>query len=221
MDIVTTGQQMINPLITVWNSFVDIIPGIIASLILLIVGYFVANLLGYVLYKLLEKAGLDKKMEHAKLTDSLGHVELSYLSGSVLKWYIFIIFLSEAVLLVNLGMLSTMLNKLLMWLPNLIIGFVIIVLGLILADFAAEELRKSKIKHVRVISEIVKVIIIFFVFVIALKQVGLYVGLAETTFLVILGSLALAFALAVGISFGFALRDEAKGLVKKIRKKVK
>jgi len=210
---------MVNPLFNLWNNFVEILPGLIAAIILLVVGYFVASILGYVLHKILEKLGFDKAIEKAELSDALGHMELSALLGTILKWYIFIIFLGDAATLVNLGTLSVLLNKLLLWLPSLILAVIIFVFGLIVADFTEKELKKSKIKSFRVTGPISKVVIIFFVLIIALRQIGFYIALAETTFLMVLGSICLAFAIAVGIGFGVALKDEAKDMLKKFKKK--
>ena len=61
-DLIETGQAMINPLFNLWNNFVEILPGLIAAIVLLVVGYFLASLLGYVLEKVLEKFGLDKSI---------------------------------------------------------------------------------------------------------------------------------------------------------------
>ena len=57
--ISTTGSLILNPLISLWNGFVGVLPGIIAAIIVLIIGYFVALGVGHAVKVLLEKAGLD------------------------------------------------------------------------------------------------------------------------------------------------------------------
>lgn len=217
VDLLQTGEAMVTPLIVLWNNFVEIFPPLVAAIILMIVGYFIATVLGYALHKLVAKTGIDKKMDEAKLTDAIGHIELSTLSGIILKWYIFIMFLGQAANIVNLGTLSVLLNRFLIWLPNLIVAAVIVVFGLLLAEYAEVHMLKSTLKSVRATSMLVKVVIIFFILVTALKQIGLYVSLAENTFLILWGALCLAFAIAVGISFGFAFKEEAKGIINKFK----
>ena len=55
---------------------------------------------------------------------------------------------------------------------------------------------------------------------IALEQIGVNISIAENTFLILVGAVALAFALAVGIGFGLAMKDEAKNILKQIKRKI-
>ncbi|MBN2567756.1 hypothetical protein JXB02_06770 [Candidatus Woesearchaeota archaeon] len=219
-SLYSTGQAMINPLITLWNGFVDLVPSLIAAIILAIIGWVIAVVIEKVVTKVLTKLKFDEKIKKANLTDKIGHLELSHLAGGVLKWYVFVIFLGEAFALISLGNLSVMINTFLFWLPNVILALIIIIIGLILADFVAERLVRTKIKSVRVLSVIVKIAILFFAFVIAFKQIGLYVSIAENTFLILLGAVALGLAIAFGIGFGMALKDEAKNILNDLKGKL-
>lgn len=215
-----TGASMINPLVEMWNEFVDILPGLFWAVVLVIIGWFVAKFFGHLLERVLVKLKLDEHVKKAGLTDAFGHIELSHLSGLILKWYLFVVFLGDAVSLLKLGTLSLLLGSFLFWLPNVIIAMIIMILGLLLADFVADRLEKTKIRSVRIISVLVKAGILFFVTIMAFKQVGLYVAIAETTFIILLSGVSLALALAVGIGFGLALKDEAKGIIKGLKKKL-
>jgi len=219
IDLATTGQAMVNPFVNIWDYFVQILPGLIAGIILLIVGYFIASILGYILHQILEKVGLDKSMEKARLSDAIGHMELSALAGSILKWYIFIVFLGQAAAMANLGTLSDLLVKLALWLPNLIFALIIFVFGLILAEYASTHLVKTKVRHVRGTGVLVKIVIIFFISIIALREVGLDISIAENTFLILIAGIILGLSAAFGIGFGMAFKDEAKAIIKKCKKK--
>jgi len=70
---------ILDPLVTLWNSFVTMLPGIIGALIILIVGYFVAFLIGHALKVLLEKAGLNKWLYSSKVSKAIGHTNVSSL----------------------------------------------------------------------------------------------------------------------------------------------
>lgn len=220
VDFVGTGAFLMNPLVGLWNSFVEFLPGLFWAIIWAVIGWFIALFLGKLLEKLLIKLKLDKNVKKAGLTDKLGHLELSHLCGQILKWYVFVVFLGDAVALLKLGTFSALLKSFIFWLPNMILALVIIILGLLLADFVALKLEKTKLKSVRIVAVLIKVTIMFFVVIMAFKQLGLYVTIAETTFLIILSGVSLALALAVGIGFGFALKDEAKGILKDLKKKL-
>lgn len=220
VDLYKTGEALINPFVELWNGLVELIPGLIAALALAIVGWFISSLLGKGIEKIFVKLNVDKKMEKSGLTDKLGHLEISHITGEFVKWYLFIIFLADAFQLINLGTLSLMITSFLSWLPNMLLGLVLMVLGLLFADFVAVKMEKTKIKSIRIIADILKIVIVFFVAIIALKQMGLYVTIAETTFLVLISGVSLALALAIGIGFGLALKDEAKDVIRGLKKKL-
>ena len=219
-SFIDTGASMVNPLVEMWNGLIDLLPGLFWGIVLVIIGWFVASILGKVVEKILVKVKLDQKIKKAGLTDAIGHIELSHLAGVMLKWYIFIVFLGDAIALLKLGTMTILLGSFLFWLPNVIVALIIIILGLLLADFVTAKLEKTKVKSVRYVSVLVKVVILFFVVIMAFKQLGLYVTMAETTFLILLSGVSLALALVVGIGFGLAMRDEAKGIIKGLRKKL-
>ena len=131
--------------------------------------------------------------------------------------FIFIAFLSPAATYVRLDALAEMLKLLAVWLPHLLAAIIIVLIGLIVADFAAEIIVKAKkIKGIRIISKTVKALIIIYTVAIALDQIGIQVQLAEYSWYIILGGIMLAFA----ISFGLAFKKQAEKLVGDFTKKL-
>jgi len=216
--LVTSLQQVIDPFATLGLAFLNILPSIVIALIVLILGYFVSVFIGYIVRKLLEKLGLDKHLKHAKLSDAIGNIELSALSGLIVKWYLFLWIIVQATQIIQLSALSTMLNSFVSWLPDVLIALIILIAGLIIADVVYNKLKSTKLKSVRLVSTLAKVFIIFFVVVIALKQISLDIAIVENTFLILLGGIVVAFAIAIGIGFGPAIKDEAKAIIKNIKK---
>jgi len=215
--ITATGSLILSPLVTLWNSFVNIIPGIIAALIILIIGYFIALGLGHLLKVILERAGLDRYMAKAKYTKAFGHTRLSGVFGEIIKWYIFIIFLQSAVALLNLGTLSSVLNEFVLWIPNVIVAAIIIIFGIAIAHVISMKIEEhTELRGVRFFSRILKFVIVFMVAVVALNQIGVNASILENTFIVLVGALAIGIAIALGIGLGKGLQAQSKGIVKEI-----
>lgn len=219
-DIVATGQALLNPLVELWNGFVNVLPGILAAIIILIVGYFVALGLSYVIKKVLIKGGLDSWMRKSHLDDSIGHINLSSLAAIITKWYVFIIFLIPAANAIRSIQLGDLLSKLAIWLPNLIVALIIMIFGLVSSDFIYDKMMKARMKGIGLVSAIVKWVILIFIALIALRQIGINISIAENVVLIVIGAVAIALALAIGIGFGYGFKDEAKNIIKGIKKKV-
>ena len=63
----TTGA-IVDPLRQIWLKIVDIVPSLIAAIVVLIVGAFVGVILGHAVKVLLDKLKFDEYVKKAKLT---------------------------------------------------------------------------------------------------------------------------------------------------------
>ena len=138
-DFSALGQSLLNPLVDLWHSFLAVLPGLIAALLIQLIGYIVSGLVGIIFRKIFEKAGLDNWVNRVKLKASIGGLSLSSVIGTILKWYVFIVFLGEAVKQVNLGVLTVLLTDLVRWLPKLIVAVIIMIFGLILTPLVSSS----------------------------------------------------------------------------------
>lgn len=204
-----------------WGTLIidpNIILGFIIALVILIVGYFVGALVGHIVKKGIEKTKLEKWLEKTGRMGSLGGIEPPRLIGALAKWWVF----SLAVLLAADTVELTALGDFLYWvatflIPKLLVGILIVIAGLIIADFAYEVITKAKkLKWAKVFGMVVKVIITVFAVLIALDNLGIQVKLAEYSWYIILGGLMLAFA----ISFGLAFKKQAEKIVGDMSKKL-
>lgn len=215
------GQRISASLSTLLEEFIAVLPGLISAGIVIVLGYFFARLIGAVVRNVLYRINLDKRFRRDDLDDSLGQVSLSKLFGNIATWYVFIIFLSRAVDLVEFGVLSIFLRAVVMWLPNLIAAVIMLLFGIIAADYASDRVRDIKTARIGVVANIARWSIITVVGLSALEQIGVNVSLAKSILLLLFGTVILAFALAVGIGFGLAMKEEARGMIRDLRKGAK
>jgi len=215
----TTGVAILNPLINLWESFIDIIPGIIGAIIILLLGYFIAYILGNSVRILLDKLGLDKQLEKAHVMHKFGKSKISAILGEIIKWYIFIVFIGAAVELLRLGTLTSLLTSFVSWLPNLIAGILVVLVGVLVAHFVEHKMTEhTKMKGMELAAKAVKIVLYFIVAVIALAQIGIDVSFLEWVFLILVASVAIGITIALGISLGHALKGEGKNIVDSVKK---
>ncbi len=203
---------------TLLNNSLLALPGIIAAIIILILGYIIAALIGWVVTEFLDRLKLDKRVQRICKTDVIRNAELSDFVGIIVKWYIFILFLGQAVELVDLGVLTGFLTLVVGWLPNLIVAVILIILALILADYTGAKVMSTRIKGAKAVSQLLYFAIVILVGIIALKQIGIDVSILENIILAIVGALAIGIGLALGISLGLGLKEDAKKFIKNLHK---
>lgn len=199
------------------GNMIMVIPGIVGALVVLVFGYIIAASLGWAVEAALNRLKVDRRL-HKMCKVDLGKFEISGITGTITKWYIFIVFLGTAVKLVNLDPLSGFLMIIVNWLPNLIVAVIMLLGALLLGDYVQAKIRRTKIKGAVWVGRIVYWSIVILIGVIALNQIGINVSLLENVILLIVGSLAVGLSLALGISLGLGMKDEAKKMVKRMHK---
>lgn len=217
--LTSTGNLILDPLYALWNALVMTLPSIVVAILILVLGYAVAYLLGYIVRVILDKIGLNKHIREHALTRTVGHTNVPSLAGEIVKWFIFLIFLQVAVSILNLSTLSAWLDTFVRWLPNLFVAIIIFFAGMALAHYVDLKIREhTTMKGMNTVSAILKVVIMILVVLVGLKQIGVAVSLLENSFLVIIGAAGLGFALAVGIGLGLGLRKEAEDVVRRFKR---
>ncbi len=217
-SLTATGQLVLNPFVSLANSFVEILPGLIIAVLLIIVGWFVALALGKLVKYVLEKSGIDKLMAGSAFSGNVGNTMLSGLFGEITKWFVFLVFLPQVLVNLRLGVLSDLLTSFVIWLPNLLAGAIIVIFGVALAHIVGMKIEEhTSMKGVRLLSKIVKISLVVIVTIVALDQIGIDVSLVKNLILIIVGTFAVAFAIAFGIGVSKGLQKDSDNVVKHIK----
>ncbi len=205
------------PLLKIFNAFVEAVPGIIAAILILILGYLIGSFVAHLFKKLLDKTHLvELLIKKVGLQAEIGTWDITGLLALFVKWSIFVVFLNPAADVVRLDTLAEFFLDIALWIPNIIVAIVIMLGGLVLAEYIAKKIRQTRAKKESLLAGLAKVIVIVYAALISLRQLGIKVSFAENSFLIILAGIAFGLALA----FGLGLKDEAKDLVKGIRKRL-
>lgn len=216
-----TGDSILKPLVTLWNGLITTVPGIIAAIIILVVGYLVAWVIGFIIDKALHKIKLDKWLvAKTHVSALLGDFRLTHFLAMIAKWYVFILFLPSAAQLIQLQPLSSFLQLVAQWIPNIILAVIIALVGFMAAHYTEWKILDTKARTGRIVAYAAKVVIIVFTLLIVLDQIGVKISIAQTSFIVVLAGIMLAIALMLGIGFGMAFKDEARNIITQLKKKI-
>lgn len=194
------------------------VPMIIGFLVIVIVGWIVAAILARVTLELLHKVRFNELARRSGLSqfveDAGVHHDASYVLANIVKWFVRLIALVAAFDALHLPAISSVLQRLLLWLPNLFVALVVLVIGGLVAQAAYRLVRgaatESRLSNPELLANVAKIAVWAFAAIIAVNQIGVAGSLVNTLFT---GFVA-AIALAVGLAFGLGGRDTAAEIVR-------
>ena len=191
-------------------SMISVLPKIIGAIIILIVGYIVGRFIGGLVRKILEKTTLDNKLIKGTIIERVlksANMSFEVMMGKIVSIFFYVIFILAAVDVLDIYLLSAFVNEVLLYIPNLIAGILVLVVGLIVIDWIAKLIRHTT-KEYRVLSAdfvtmIVRAVLIFFIIMIALDQWKIDTSIIYT----IIQPLAWGVAAAIAVAFGWGFKD--------------
>jgi small-conductance mechanosensitive channel len=201
--------QSLQDAITVFLTY---IPQLIGAIVILIVGYIIGKVLQAVVGRVLQAVGFNSWMERGGIKQFFDRAETSQTPASILGqlvfWFVFIIAITMAADALGIPQVSAVLGQLIGYIPNIIAAILILILAALLANFLAGIVRGATGSDV--LSSIARYAIIVYAVFAALTQLGIAVQLTANTFLILLGAVALAVAIAFGIGGTEVARDILK-----------
>ena len=116
------------------------LPAVIAAIIVIIIGYVVGKVLGRAVNKVVEKMGIEKSFDETDTGKAFksGGMDLSSFIGGVTTAFIIVISIVLAIQILNIGgTVGEFLVQIAAYLPRLLGGVVIIIVGTVLVGFLA------------------------------------------------------------------------------------
>ena len=211
------------PFENLYERVLQFLPNFLTSLVLLTAGILLGCLFRIIFDKVLKAARIDRLSEKSGINELLqkGGINepLSALLSRIFGWLIIFIFIFIALRALEVPAVLQLLERFLLYLPNVVVAALILLFGYLLSNFLGRATLiasvNAGIKISGLIGKLVKLAILVLAITMSLEQLGIGRGTITIAFAVILGGVVLALALA----FGFGGRDLAKEyLEKRIRR---
>lgn len=204
-------QIVIDALTRIFTDIINFIPNLINGLIILVIGYLISRIVGWILSTILRRLHFDPLVERTGVTGSLRGLgiktPLSQLLGQTIFTLLLLSFLITSTRLMGLEAVAILLQQLLTFLPNIIAAVVIFLVGGIVAQFAGGIVTATAIAsgmtNATRIGRSVQYLISLFVGVLALGQLGVDTAILVTAITIMIA----AFGLALGLSLGLGARS--------------
>lgn len=202
-----------SPIYSLVNAFIAFIPSVVASVVIIIVGFFIANIVKELLVPVLKAIKVDALQE--KVGIKTGDTTFSVIIAKIVYAMIVIIVVTAAIARLNIPVVTSVGMTIINYLPEVIMALVILVAGIFCASLLENFIVKKfpSAKGAAVIAKIVVYVLVAFM---CLNQLGVAPAIVNKAFELLLAAVAVAFAIA----FGIGGRDFAAHMLAKLEKKI-
>jgi hypothetical protein len=201
------------PIQTLWEparefliQVAHFLPRALIAIVIVVAGWLLAKVIRFAVVKALrainfhivtEKAGLD-----GFLREGGGDVDTVDVLGLLIYWLVILTALLIAFNGLDLAYVSDLISRVVLFVPRVILAVVILAFGAYFGRFVGRAVmvycRNIGMPDAMLLGRLTTYAVVVFVFVIALDQLGLG-EIIRQAFLIILGAVALALALAFGL----------------------
>ncbi|MGB9936564.1 MAG: mechanosensitive ion channel family protein [Methanobacterium sp.] len=215
---------IVEPITNTLNQILTYVPVIIAAIIILIIGWIIGRVVGNVARRLFESANIDRTISKTGAGEALSGTGMTFsgLFSAVVRWFIYLIFIMAAVSVLNIPVFSNFINQIVLYIPNLIAGILILVVGLIginyIMDWMKGILKAQNVGFANIITTGLQAILSLVVIVIALDQLKIDTAIIYTFLVPLAWGVAVGAAIALGVAFGVGGIDVVRDYLRKAAK---
>ncbi len=206
-------MQLIGILERFWLSFVEAMPRIVGALIVLGVGWGFGRLLGKGVSSLIRRMRIEESFRKTLLGRALGRsgVSLGLFLDLAVRWLVYIGSLLAAIDILGFKALEPFVTAAVQYLPSLIGGILILVIGLVAVDFAADLSRaasiEARVEYAGIVILGLRFILYFAVVVVALSIMKIDVSILYIFANALAWGAAAGTGVGLGIALGWGLKD--------------
>jgi len=224
-NLSTWGEVLRTSFQDIWLGVAGFVPSFLAAVVLFIVGWLIAVLLGRLVNQIVKTIKLDIALRSAgfdQVTEKAGFsLNSGVFLGALVKWFIIAVSFVSALEILGLKTVTAYLSQVVLgYLPQVIVAALILLVSVVLAEAIQKVVvsgaKAAGISSANGLGVITKWAIWIFAFMAALDQLQILNGFIQPLFIGIIA----AISLALGLSFGLGGRDAAARYIEKVKENV-
>jgi hypothetical protein len=216
---------LLEPARTVLAQISQFMVNALLVIIILIIGWLLSKIVRSVVSKAFKAAKINDLSSRIELDKLLGKGGITYslsdLLGVICYWLGLLITFMVAVNAVGLTIAADLLNKVVLYIPNVIAALFILILGMfastLLKNIVQTAANNAGLSQSKLLAQVVESVVIAFAIFVGLEQLKIGIRITELTISIVLGSVGLGLALA----FGLGCKDIAGKFVAELTEKLK
>lgn len=206
------------------QQLIEFIPAIFGATIILIIGLVLANTLGRLVQRILVAIRLDEFAERLGVRPFFERIDerfsLARIGGGIVQWTIILITIVAVSESLGLIQVTAFLQRVIAFIPNIIVGAAIFIIGLGVSRFVEEivsgSMERIHMPSASMIGMIARSAVMVFTVLVVLVELGI----APMLMSVLLSGFIFMIALAGGLAFGLGGRDVAHDMLDRMRQRI-
>lgn len=202
-----TAQSIFGPFEEMWAGVIGYLPRFAAGLLILALGLAVCWIAKRAVVRIVLLLRLDRSLRGIAWARGLNRADVRHslagALGNAAAFLLFLVFLDNAVIVWHLEVLGRLIGGMVFFLPRLIVGSLVLLLGSVAATLITGRVRATLITEgvaraglaARIVHWGLMTVVVAF----TLEELGIAPQLLRTAFSIGLGSLGLMTALAIGL----------------------
>ena len=190
-----------------WHQVAINAPKIIAAVVVVLAGYFLAKFIARLVTTLCDKLGLQQAAERSGLAGSMSRMGIRKNFPTIIStlafWLLMCVFLMASFKIADIDPLTNAMGSVVSFIPNLLVATVVVVVGLLIAGFLRGVIATSAdrvgLTYAEQLANGCYYVLALMVFSGAFAQLHIEFKLLDNLVLITFGSLAIGFALAAGL----------------------
>jgi hypothetical protein len=203
---------------TFWTMVMEFLPRLFAMTIIISVGAVIAWIAKVILRRILHWVRFNSLFESSGFTQMVPKTALpspAELLARLVFWVVWVSFMLFGVSALGVMALQQEITMFFLLIPQIFVALIILFVGMLIANFAARATLLAAVNanspSPRLLSGLVRFIIVILVVTMALERIGLGHGVVLVAFAIFFGAVMLGLALA----FGLGGRDVARRILEK------
>lgn len=200
-------ETVLTIMTTLWGKVAGFIPHLVAAIVVLITGYFIAKAIGFLLGGVLKRVGFDRLSDKVGVAATLQRSGIALSSAEIVGrlgfWIIMLTFLVTATESLGLPRVSATIDEFVLYLPRVIAAAIIMIVGLFVAHFTRDLVRGSAegigVEYASPLGTAVYGVIFIIIVSLAINALEIETALLNSVISILIAALGVAVALSLGL----------------------
>ena len=221
----TWSEVLVDSFNDLWRELVSFLPNILVSIVIFLVGWVVAAVIGKWVAQVVRALKLDNILQSLgvkELVNKAGYrLDSGSFVGGLVKIFVIIVFLVAALDVLKLHQINQFLREVVLdYIPNVIAAALILLFAAIIADavhkLVVASSKAAGVRYANLLGSISRWAIWIFAILATFSQLNIGAVFAQTLFTGLVAMLALA----GGLAFGLGGRDAAADYIARLKKDI-